>query len=433
MLDHLAEICGARYARRGGVGDAVAATTPRWVVSPGSPGVVADVLRLCADRGLTLVPRGSGSKLDWGATPPHVDILLDTVRLSGIWHHPPGSATVRVGAGTTLQAAQRAVGRTGWRLPFDPPSAAATVGGVVATAEAGPLSHRHGSPCRHLTGVDYVDAAGALVRAGSSGGGPDQLPELLCGSQGALAVLVSATVRLQPAPADRRWVCRSVATPLEVHDLVEELTGTGLQPAAIELDLPASDPPAGSGPAGPGRAAGSGPTVRSGPAVRSGTLAVLFEGEPGPTGSRADRAAALLGGTATVTDRPPSWWQRYPFGPGDVAIRLAVPTAHLHAAIYALRDAVGAPVGVRGSAGTGVVHAVLPGATPPERIAGLLTTVRTVLLARGGTCQVLAAPAAVRRSVDIWGDVPDLPRLRQLKQAFDPHRRLAPGRLPGGL
>lgn len=410
----LGEICGPSFVRRAGPGDEVATRSPTWVVAPGTVGSVAEVLRLAADRDLALVPRGSGSKLDWGATPSHVDIVLDTGRLSGIWHHPPGSPAARVGAGTALRAAQQAVGRSGWRMPLDPPSPAATLGGIIAADETGPLSHRHGSPCRQVIGIDYVDAAGSLIRAVPDTGDGDELPGLLCGSQGALAVLVSATVRLQPAPADRRWVRRRVASPLEVHDLVGELADARLHPAAIELDLPAGSPTA----------------ALSG---RAGVLAVLFEGEPASTRQRAARAISLLGGQASAADQPPTWWQRYPFTAGDIAIRIDVPAAHLHAAIYALRDAVGAPVAVRGCAGTGLVHAALPGSTPPDRVARILASVRAVLLARRGTCVVLTAPAAVRRAVDIWGEVPGLSRLRELKQRFDPQRRLAPGRLTGGL
>ncbi|WBB96651.1 FAD-binding oxidoreductase [Solwaraspora sp. WMMA2059] len=413
----LAEICGAAHVRDAGPDDEVAAAAPRWVAAPGTASATAEVLRLCADRDLTLIPRGSGSKLDWWTPPSYVDIVLDTSRLAGVWHRPPGSRTVRVGAGTPLHTAQQAVGRAGWRMPLDPPSASATVGGIVATDETGPLSHRHGPPCRHVTGVDYVDAAGRLVRAASeTDDAGDEPPQLLCGSQGALAVLVAATVRLQPVPADRRWVRRTVHTPLEVRDLVGELTVDGLHPVAVELDLPAH----------------AARTVRPSQVPPGGQLAVLFEGEPGLNRQRAGRAAALLGGDAVDTARPPVWWRRYPFTASDIALRLDVPAAHLHAAIYAVRDAVGAPIGVRGSVGTGLVHAVLPGSTTPERVAETLATVRSVLLARSGSCVVLTAPAEVRQAVDIWGHRPGLPRLLELKQRFDPQHRLAPGRFTGG-
>ncbi len=71
----------------------------------------------------------------------------------------------------------------------------------------------------------------------------------------------------------------------------------------------------------------------------------------------------MRGADATST-RPPEWWGRYPFDRGDVALKIATPIADLYAALYALRDAAGSPVPVRGSAGVGVCYASLPGHRP---------------------------------------------------------------------
>jgi glycolate oxidase FAD binding subunit len=371
-----------------------------------------------------VVARGAGTKLDWGATPSHVDIVLDTGRLAGVSHRPPDAPAAVVGAGTPLRSVQAVLERVGQRLPLDAPSTGATIGGVVAADEAGPLRHRHGTPADQLVGVSYVDADGALKRAGGWAAreqpGPD-LIRLLCGSQGALGVLVSATFRVQPIPASRLWVSRPVWTPLQVHDLVGEILAAALNPAAVEVDLPAGD-----------RVLVPGRQVRS-TSPGAGSLVVLLEGGRADVAERATRLATLLDGDVQSSALPPPWWRRYPFEPADVALRIEVPTTDLHAAVYALRDAAGAPVPVRGSAGLGVVHAALPGTTPPERVAAILDAVRGVLLARGGRCVVVAAPAAVRQAVDLWGELPALPLLRRVKEHFDPHRRLAPGRYTGGF
>ena len=119
--------------------------------------------------------------------------------------------------------------------------------------------------------------------------------------------------------------------------------------------------------------------------------------------------------------------------PDDVALRLTAPAADLHAAIYALRDAAGAVVPVRGSPGVGIVYAALSGRTSPRRASAILDAVRGVLLARGGTCVVLAAPPRIRSAIDLWGHRGSMPLLRQVKERFDPDGRLAPGRYIGGL
>ncbi|MFB9234957.1 FAD-binding oxidoreductase [Plantactinospora siamensis] len=435
----LEKICGSGFARPAGGADEVAGRPARWVAVPGSPAAVGEVLRLAAEYDLSVVARGAGTKIDWGATPAHLDILLDTGRLAGVWHRSTGELTAEVGAGTPIRAVQAVLERSGQRLPIDVRSEGATVGGVVAADEAGPLRHRHGSPCSQVVEVGYVDAGGEPVRLAGTGpeGAPAELASLLCGSQGALGVLVSATLRVQPVPARRFWLLRPVWTPLEVHNLVGEILASAIEPAAIEVDLPAAVPEPVGGPGYPadrgGHPAGTARPARSGPTGGSGTLAVLIEGGPAEVAERARRLGRILGTAARGAAAPPPWWRRYPFDGDDVALRIEVPIGDLHAAVYALRDAAGTPVAVRGSAGLGVVHAALPAATPPPRVAAILTSVRDVLAARSGRCLVLAAPPEVRGAVDLWGQLPDLPLLRRVKERYDPDHRLAPGRFPGGL
>lgn len=418
--ERLTAICGARFARPAGAADGVAGRPARWVAAPGTAEAVGAVLRVAADHGLSVVARGAGTKLDWGATPSQLDIVLDTGRLAGVRKRPAGRPTAEVGAGTPLRAVQAILERAGLRLSIDAPSDGATIGGVLAADEAGPLRHRHGPACRQLVAVSYVDASGVLTHAG--GWVPDlppggDLAGLFCGSQGALGVLVSATMRVQALPASRLWVSRPVWTPLEVHDLVRGLLATDLTVAAIEVDLPAAGPPTRA------RYGSRGP----------GSLVVLIEGGPAEVSERATRLGLLLGGDARTSAVPPAWWRSYPFGPDDIALRVEVPITDLYAAVYALRDAAGGPVPVRGSAGLGVVHAALPGSTPPDRVADILAAVRAVLLARNGRCVVVSAPPAVRAAVDLWGEIPDLPLLRRVKERFDPAHRLAPGRFAGGI
>ncbi|MET7747391.1 FAD-binding oxidoreductase [Micromonospora sp. NPDC005367] len=434
ITQRLTEICGAPFARFAGPADEVAGRAARWVAVPGGPQAAAKVLRLAARHDLTVVPRGAGTKIDWGAAPEQVDIMLDTGRLAGIGHEPVGAPVTEVGAGTPLRAVQATLDRTGQRLAVDAPSPGATLGGVLAAGEAGPLRHRHGTPCDQLVGLRYLTADGELVDAGGGAPGLD-LARLLCGSQGALGVLVSATLRVQAVPATRLWVSRPVWTPLEVHDLVRTVLAARLDPAAIELDLPALPRPRRpidpADPAASARARHPSMAGRADAPSRAGSVVVLLEGGPADAVERAERLVSLIDG-ALVTHSAPPWWRRYPFGPGDTALRIEVPITDLHAAVYALRDAAGAPVPVRGSAGLGVVHAALPGSLPADRVASILAAVRGVLLARKGRCVVLSAPASVRREVDLWGELTGLPRLRAAKAHLDPHHRLAPGRLPGG-
>ncbi|MFI7543713.1 FAD-binding oxidoreductase [Actinoplanes sp. NPDC049599] len=376
LLRALIDICGPDFAREATAPDMVAGHLASFVAAPATNRAVMDTLRLSAERGLAVVPRGSGSKIDWGTPPRGIDLLLDTRRLDGIWDHRPERLTAQVGTGTPVRRVQAALALRGQRLAVDPPSPKATIGGMLAVNESGPLRHRYGSPAAQVDRISYVGSDGTQAESDGENGNP--------GIAEVTGVIVSASLRLQPLPEARRWVIVPVATPVQVHHLVEATLAARVTPSAIEADLPV---PA---------------AVRSA-GQPAGALAVLLEGAAAEVTARAGKLAKALGGTAAVTPTAPRWWGRYPFGREDVALRIAVPSADLHAAVYALRDVTGAAVPVRGSAGLGTVHAVLPGTLPPERVERILDAVRGVLLARGGRCVVIAAPPPISTVVAMAG------------------------------
>jgi glycolate oxidase FAD binding subunit len=374
LLGALIDICGPDFARTARATDAVAGRRASFVALPATTNSVADTLRLAQDRGLAVLPRGAGSKIDWGAPPPGVDLLVDTARMSGLWDHE--GTTAAVGTGTPVRALQAALALRGQRLAVDPPSPRATVGGMLAVNESGPLRHRFGGPAEMVNEISYVDLDGRAGRSDGELGRP--------GIADIDGVIVSANLRLEPLPAARRWVSMAVSTPLQVYNLVEEVLAQELDPSAIEVDLPT---PSGAR------------TTEQPP----GSLAVLFEGGGVSVAGRANRLAKELGDSVTIAETAPPWWGKYPFRRTDVALRISVRIADLHAAVYALSDAAGGLVPVRGSAGVGTVHAVLPGTLPPERVEAIVDSVRNVLMARSGRAVIIAAPPDIARYVDMAG------------------------------
>lgn len=380
---------------------------------PGNVEAVAEVLRLAQERGLTVVPRGAGTKIDWGWPPPHVDIMLDTGRLAGLRHRPEDDDTAEVDAGTPLRAMQAILAADKRRVSIDVRSADATVGGVVASDEAGPLRLSHPDP---LVAVSYVDASGALTRADATAVA-DQLSEadrlrLRYESQRPHVVLVSATLRVQPIPAKQVWVSYPLRELSDLSPMVSMII-SGAAPAAIEVDLPSN-----------GATHAGWETL--------GTLTVLLEGEHPEVAEREAMLAKATGILAHSATTAPNWWLRYPFDPGDVALRVEVPIEYLLNAVLALHDAFAGPVSIRGSAGLGVLHAALPGGSEPKRVSRALESIRHVLHNRNGRCQVVAAPPAVRQTIDVWDMVQDLPLLRRVADRMDPDRRPGPDHLASG-
>jgi glycolate oxidase FAD binding subunit len=376
LLNTLIDICGPDFARVARSTDTVAGRRASFVAVPATTRSVVNTLGLAAERGLALLPRGSGSKIDWGTPPPGVDLIVDTGRLSGLWNHTPGGTTAEVATGTPVRALQAALSLHGQRLAVDPPSPGATVGGLLAVNESGPLRHRFGTPAEQTETITYVMADGTVAESDGEQGRP--------GIAEVDGVIMSATVRLEPLPAARRWVGIAVSTPLQVHNLVEEALAQDVTPSAVEVDLPTP----------------TGPRTSAQP---PGYLAVLIEGAEPDVERRSARLAKALGDTAAISDLAPAWWGRYPFGRTDIALRVSVHIADLHAAVYALRDAAGVPVPVRGSAGVGTVHAVLPGSFEPERVEAIVDSVRNVLMARSGRAVVISAPPDLARQIDMAG------------------------------
>jgi glycolate dehydrogenase FAD-binding subunit len=370
LLRALIDINGPDYVRVAGAADAIAGRRASLVATPATTRAVSETMALTAERGLAVVPRGAGSKIDWGVPPPGVDLLLDTGRLAGVWDHKPEEMVAEVGTGTPVKAVQAALALRGQRLAVDPPSTTATIGGMLAVNESGPLRYRYGSPAEQVNSISYVDPSGVAATSDGEQGQP--------GIAEVEGVILSASMRLSPLPTARRWVTLTVSNPLQIHESVGRVLAQPVGPSAIEIDLPS--------PGGP-----------------PGMLAVLLEGDEPGVIARADQIATALGPAAVVSPVAPGWWGRYPFGRGDVALRIRVPVADLHAAVFALRDAAGMPVPVRGSVGVGNVHAVLPAGLGIDRVDGVLEAVRGVLLARGGRCLVIAAPPEISREIEMAG------------------------------
>ena len=115
--------------------DAVRGVQPQLVVAPGNEAEVAAVLRCANEAGIAVIPRGGGTKLEWGnAIPVRGELILSLARLNRVLDHAWADLTVSVEAGCTLQTLQETLAQHGQRLALDAlwPESAATVGGVLS-------------------------------------------------------------------------------------------------------------------------------------------------------------------------------------------------------------------------------------------------------------------------------------------------------------
>jgi FAD/FMN-containing dehydrogenase len=179
------------------------------VVRPGSTAEVAGVVAVCGELGLALVPQGGNTGLVGGGVPLAGEVLLSLRRLSVLAPVDDEAGQVTAGAGATLGDLRRSADSAGWAYGVDMASRdSATVGGTVATNAGGLHVLRYGDTRAQVVGLEAVLGTGAVV---SHLGGlvKDNTgyhwPSLLCGSEGTLAVVTAARLRLVP-PAPRRTV-----------------------------------------------------------------------------------------------------------------------------------------------------------------------------------------------------------------------------------
>lgn len=405
---------------------AVRGVVPGVIVWPGSVQEVSRILALAHDRGLAVVPRGSGSALGIGAVPRRADIVLDLTRLDRVLEYEPADVSLMVEAGMTLRALREALAPHRQQLPLDPPGwATRTVGGVLASNASGPLRTRYGTGRDLLLGVRIVLADGSVVWGGSkvvkSVTGYD-VPKLMVGAYGTLGVIVEAALRLHPEPwGERSWIFE-VRTPATAAALLGAMFDSTLEPTRVEvLNATAS--------------------ARAGGADHGAmAIAVSIAGVDEAIRAQGEVLAALAaghGGTLRETDAV--FWTRYADVPAPVATLrvscLAAATVETMVAIETAARSHGLDAVVTGTPGAGALRAALDGPDAVPRLAPIVTALREQLAPSGGSVVIERCPPMPDGQVDVWGPTGDaeLAVMRRLKLEFDPTGVLNPGRFVGGL
>ena len=387
------------------------------VVEPADAAGLASALAEARAAGKAVLPRGGGTKTDWGNPPRAADMILSTRKLNRVLEHAAGDLTATVEAGCTITALQRALTAGGQQLAIDPlwPDQA-TVGGVLATNDNGSLRGAYGSLRDLIIGMTVALADGTLARSGGkvvkNVAGYD-LPKLMVGAFGTLGVITQATFRLHPLPQMTRTLCFLSAMET-FQELVQAMIAcTGLV-AAVEFELDRREKPAAlvrvEGPA----------AVAIEAKVKQVSNAAFDAGAessdcPGASGaarqSLHDRARTGLVCRVSVL-------------PSNIPDLCACLTQLPSGTVKDGRCVVD-------MAGVGVLRLDF---ASPRAVAETLHQLRRALQPAGGTVVVLRCPDEVRGQIDAWGDAGDaLPLMRRVKEQFDPTAVLNPGRFVGGI
>lgn len=475
-------IVGARNARAAVSEDRVLGVQPAGVVEPGTQEEVAKVLAWANAAGVHVIPRGNGTKLEWGNAPSGAELVLSLRRISRVLEHPWADMTATVEAGCTVRHLQQTLAAHGQRLAIDAlwPERA-TIGGILATNDSGALRLRFGSLRDLIIGVTVALPDGTLARSGGkvvkNVAGYD-LPKLMTGALGTLGVITQAIFRLHPRPQQTKTLTFAASGWEEATRFMLRVQDS--QMVHVAMQMRASNH-------------GSPPALGKDAAPMDVCVDVRFEGTEAGLAAQAAQVRELAGALVESVRERDVWSAREELWRGDersLIAKISVLPTEIAAATRAIADGCGAS-GVRwkvvaqavglitlrleGGNADSLVEVALrlreslgpedstaatappfaapgmrhPVASSPTRNGAVPQRRPGAEIGRdgpGGSFVVLHPPSMEEPHVsftnvghpnlkiDAWGTAGDaLPLMRRVKQQFDPKAILNPGRYVGGI
>ncbi len=211
---------------------------PMLAVLPSTTQEVSEVLRICHEEGVPVVPRGSGTSLAGGALPTADCVILGVARMNEVLETDYDNRFIRVQTGRTNLSVTGAVEEEDFFYAPDPSSQlACAIAGNIAMNSGGAHCLKYGVTTNNLLGVKMVLMDGSVVEIGGAhldAGGLDLLG-LICGSEGQLGVVTEATLRILRKPEGARPVLMGFDDNEVAGECVSDIIKSGILPVAIEF------------------------------------------------------------------------------------------------------------------------------------------------------------------------------------------------------
>ena len=456
--DRLVEICGADHVD---VGDDVSddlshdealgiePVRPLAVARPATTAEVVAIVRIAASSGVPITARGSGTGLSGAAVPASGGIVVSFERMSAILEIDVANQVAVVEPGVTLAELDAALAPYRLVYPVFPGEQSASLGGNVATNAGGMRAVKYGVTRHHVLGLEAVLGTGEVITTGGrfvkATSGYD-LTQLIIGSEGTLALVTRAILRLHPRPAHQSTILAPFATVELVASAVPPVVASGVGPLLVEyIDMVSM---AGIT-ANAGIDLGIPETVR---AAASAYLVIVLEDHHADrleedTVALAEQLAGLgaldvyilpdHAGHDLIAAREHAFWASKAAGADDI-VDVVVPRATIPtflARVGELAIDTGSLVVGCGHAGDGNVHLSVFQPDPDVRHP-LLHDILAVGVGLGGA--VSGEHGIGTAKLASFADLEDpvkLDLMRRIKAAFDPDGILNPGKVftPGRL
>ncbi|MBM4299909.1 MAG: FAD-binding protein [Deltaproteobacteria bacterium] len=423
------------------------AAMPEAVVFPGSAAEVAAIVRLANAHRFPVVPRGAGTGRSGGSVPIEGGVVLVMTRLNRILEISRPDLVAVVEPGVILTRLKNAVEAQGLYYPPDPASADfCTIGGNVAECAGGAVAVQYGVTRDYVLGLEVVLPTGELITAGTrtmKGVVGYDLTRLFLGSEGTLGVITRITLKLVAKPPAHQTLAAGFGTLSAAAEAVSLILTSGLAPTALEFmdqvtlscvkELLPFELPAGT----------------------AALLLIAVDGHPKDVEDRATRMArfcreqgaspVLRAKTGDEAER--LWKARKVISPALLKVKphkvsedVAVPLGAIPALITALQEISrrrGLIIPSYGHAGDGNIHVnvlydpQVPGERESVNLA--LEDIFTVVRELSGTLSGehgIGLTKAPYLGIELSEAVIALQR--RIKQAFDPHNIMNPGKIfPG--
>ncbi len=365
------------------------------------PRDTADLVELVASHPRALEPVAGGTKRSLGRPVDADRLALEA--FAGLVEYEPAELVLTARAATPLADVVGALTENGQRLAFEPPDfgrllgvpGRQTLGGIVATNLAGSRRVFAGAARDHFLGFEAVSGRGERFRAGGkvvkNVTGYD-LPKLLAGSWGTLALLTEITMRVAPAPEVERTLIVPARTAEHAFDIMRRALGS-----ANEVSSAAFDPERG--------------------------VSLRLEGFAGSVDARVESLLEDLGGPEAVeidTDGSKALWRAVggveALAQWPIVWRLSVPPSEAAGALARLH-----PDRCLLDWGGGLIWAAYRE----------LDAVRVRSALRGGHATLFKAPPEARAEIPVFHPLPAplAAAAERVRIAFDPKRKLNPGRM----
>jgi glycolate oxidase FAD binding subunit len=212
-------------------------TAPIYLIFPQTIEALAEIVKQAAQQKWRILICGNASKINWGKLTQDIQLVVSTQKCDRLIEHAVGDLTVTVEAGMKLADLQSKLRSHQQFLPLDSAYGDATLGGIVATADAGSWRQRYGGVRDLLLGLSFVRADGEIAKAGGrvvkNVAGYD-LMKLFTGAYGSLGIITQLTFRLYP------WITTSqtmllTGTAPQIAHATQTIRNSGLTPTAMDL------------------------------------------------------------------------------------------------------------------------------------------------------------------------------------------------------